>query len=73
MQIRKRQGELPGGPVVRIWMCFHCWGLGLTPSQESKMPQAMWHAKKKEEISLSLNMLSQFVISLEEGPEKFGT
>ena len=33
----------------------------------------MWHAKKKEEISLSLNMLSQFVISLEEGPEKFGT
>lgn len=37
------------------------------------MPQAMWHGQKERKSQSLFNTLSRFVISLEEGPEKFGT
>ena len=48
----KKSWEFIGGPVVRTW-CFHCYGPGLIPGQETKIPQAAWHGqtliKKKSE------------------------
>ena len=73
MQLEK--GSL-GNRLVVQWLglgSFHCWGPGLMPGQETKMPQAMWHGQKERKNPSLFNMLSRFVISLEEGPEKFGT
>ena len=72
---RLEKGSL-GNCLVVQWLglgSFHCWGPGLMPGQETKMPQAMWHGQKERKNQSLFNMLSRFVISLEEGPEKFGT
>jgi len=73
--VQLEKGSL-GNRLVVQWLglgSFHCWGPGLMPGQETKMPQAMWHGQKERKNPSLFNMLSRFVISLEEGPEKFGT
>ena len=46
--------KFPGGPVVRTW-CFHCHGLGLSPSQGTKIPQA---AQCGQKIKIVLSLFS---------------
>ena len=46
----KKSWEFLAGPVVRTWR-FHCYGPGLIPGQETKIPQAPHAAKKRKEIN----------------------
>ena len=40
--------EFPGGPVVRTSQS-HCHGMGSSPGQGTKIPQAMWCGQKEKE------------------------
>ena len=39
--------DFSGSPVSKA-PSFHCRGTGLDPGQETKIPHAMWHSKKKK-------------------------
>ena len=48
LQKKRNSWEFPLGPEVRTWH-FHYCGPGSSPTQGTKILQAMWHGQKKKE------------------------
>ena len=62
LQKKRNSWEFPVGPEVRTWH-FHYCGPGSSPTQGTKILQAMWHGQKKKKKERKEIFLMDFIIS----------